>query len=155
MGLPEPVWVAGLEALSGIKEVVGGRLNPQIAQMFRHTRFPLDQLTSKTAWCAAAINWALENSGYRGTRSAAAKSFANYGVEIEPQYGAIAYFGPGSADAGGTGHVTFVIGVDHDSLYCLGGNQSNTIKRTWYPRSRMLACRYPSSAEALAQTDAH
>lgn len=149
-GLPEPVWVDKLIALDGIKEVVNGKLNPQVADMFKCTHFPLDKLTPTTAWCAAAVCFALETSGYKSTRSAAAKSYATYGLNVPPQYGAIAVFGPSVQDAGGTGHVTFIVGLDHDSFLCLGGNQSNTIKRSWYPKSHMVACRYPSAAELLA-----
>lgn len=150
-GLPEPIWVEKLDKHSGMPEVVAGKLNPVIVDMLAGTRFPMDKVTTKTAWCAAAIEAALRAAGYRGTRSAAAASYATYGIEVAPQYGAIAVFDPASKDAGGTGHVTFIVGIDHDSFLCLGGNQSNTVRRSWYPKSRLVACRYPTQADALAK----
>lgn len=149
-GMPEPLWVEKLDKHSGMPEVVAGKLNPKITEMFRTTRFPIDKLTNKTPWCAAGIGWALREAGFQGTRSAAAASYATYGIEVPPQYGAIAVFSPATPDAGLSGHVSFIVGLDHDSYLCLGANQSNTIRRTWYPRSRLVACRYPTQADKLA-----
>lgn len=148
-GLPEPLWVEKLDKLSGLPEVVGGKLNGTIVEMFRTTRFPIDKLTTKTAWCAAGIGWALQQAGFQGTRSAAAASYATYGLEVPPQYGAIAVFSPATPDAGLSGHVSFIVGIDHDSFLCLGCNQSNTIRRSWYPKARIVACRYPTQADKL------
>jgi uncharacterized protein (TIGR02594 family) len=153
-GLPEPLWVEKLDKLSGIPEVVAGKLNPQITEMFRTTHFPIDKLTAKTAWCAAAVCWALAQAGYRSTRSAEAKSFIKYGIEVPVQYGSIVVFNPHSADAGGTGHIGFVVGVDQTDLLCLSGNSSNTVRRKWYPRSLLVASRWPGPEDALAPSDA-
>lgn len=43
-----------------------------------------------TAWCSSFANWCVEQSGYRGSNSAAAESWKEWGEEMkEPRYGAI------------------------------------------------------------------
>ena len=59
-------------------------------------------------WCARFMNLVLQHSGYRGTGSDAARSFASYGHRVPgPQVGAIAVM----ARRGG-GHVGVVSGID-------------------------------------------
>ena len=55
------------------------------------------------------MNFVLERSGYSGTNSDAAKSFASYGVRVRgPQVGAIAVMTRGKNG----GHVGVVSGID-------------------------------------------
>lgn len=43
-----------------------------------------------TAWCSSFANWCMEQAGYKGTDSALAESWVNWGQKIdEPRYGAI------------------------------------------------------------------
>ena len=59
-------------------------------------------------WCADFINLVLERTGYRGTRSRLARSFASYGTRVAgPQVGSIAVMsrrGPAASSVPG-GHV--------------------------------------------------
>ena len=51
-------------------------------------------------WCARFMNMVLQQTGYRGTGSDLARSFAHYGPRLSgPQVGAIAVMGPGAAAA--------------------------------------------------------
>jgi uncharacterized protein (TIGR02594 family) len=60
-------------------------------------------------WCARFMNMVLQHSGYRGTGSDLARSFASYGQRVSgPQIGAIAVMGR----RGGGGHVGVVSGID-------------------------------------------
>lgn len=85
----------------------------------------------KDKWCAAFVNSALVASGYKGTGSAAAKSFLTLpgivydrltqkGNIQDAQPGDIAIFQRSSG-----GHVGFVKSVDMSGITILGGNQSD------------------------------
>ena len=59
-------------------------------------------------WCARFANMVLQHSGYHGTGSDMANSFAHYGQRISgPQVGAIAVMG-----RRGGGHVGIITGID-------------------------------------------
>lgn len=73
-----------------------------------------------------------------------AKAWADWGKPTPPRVGAVAVFG-----RSGGGHVGFVVGESADSLYVLGGNQSNMVNIAPIAKSRLIALRWPS-AEALS-----
>lgn len=78
------------------------------------------------AWCAAWVGAKLEEIGIRGTGMANAKSYLNWGYQIDtPSYGAIAVFNRGSNPA--EGHVAFIVGTTDGQMQMLGGNQSNSV----------------------------
>ena len=59
-------------------------------------------------WCARFMNLVLQHTGYKGTGSDAAVSFAHYGQRVSgPQVGAIAVMG-----RRGGGHVGIITGID-------------------------------------------
>lgn len=115
------------------------------------------------AWCAAFANWCLIQAGITGTRSAASRSFMNFGVSVgktNVPYGAIAVFGVPSS---GSGHVAFVLQDTGSSLVCLGGNQSDKshrsggqVSRTTIPKNGsslvLLDCRMPTNLDAKKST---
>ena len=60
-------------------------------------------------WCARFMNMVLQHSGYRGTGSDMASSFAHYGQRVSgPQVGAIAVMARGRRG----GHVGIITGID-------------------------------------------
>ena len=60
-------------------------------------------------WCARFMNMVLQHSGYRGTGSDMASSFAKYGQRVSgPQVGAIAVMSRGRRG----GHVGIITGID-------------------------------------------
>lgn len=90
-------------------------------------------------WCAAFINAILEREGYIGTNSNRARSFANYGVKVNsPEVGDIVVF---------RSHVGIFVEYKqvNDTLYVgvLGGNQSNSVKVSYFPVKKILAIRRP------------
>src|SRR5882724_7311327 len=76
-------------------------------------------------WCARFMNLVLQHSGYRGTGSDMASSFANYGQRISgPQIGAIAVMG-----RRGGGHVGVVSGIDaNGNPIVVSGNNGNRVR---------------------------
>jgi uncharacterized protein (TIGR02594 family) len=99
--------------------------------------------TDKTRlWCATFMNMVLAKTGYKGTNSDAAKSFAQYGRRIsEPRVGAIAVLTRGKKG----GHVGVVSGVDaNGNPIIISGNHNKRVGESVYPRSRVIAYVMPS-----------
>ena len=94
-------------------------------------------------WCARFMNMVLQHSGYRGTGSDMARSFASYGQRVSgPQIGAIAVMGR----RGGGGHVGVVSGIDAGGNPILvSGNNRNRVVEAPISRSRIYAYVMPTS----------
>lgn len=141
-GLLEPAWLARARSYIGQREVAGTRSNPFILRLWTLIRAPFTN--DSTAWCAAFCGGMLEESGIRSTRSAAARSYLNYGVKLSaPRRGCIVVFERGPTH----GHVAFVVGRDsRGQLLVLGGNQRDQV--CIEPRSPLgvLDYRWPSPA---------
>ena len=90
-----------------------------------------------TLWCARFMNFVLERSGFRGTGSDAASSFASYGQRVSgPQIGAIAVMTRGRNG----GHVGIVSGVDAaGNPIIISGNHNKRVGEGTYPRGRVYA----------------
>lgn len=88
-------------------------------------------------WCARFMNFVLERTGYRGTGSDAARSFASYGRRVfGPQVGAIAVMTRGSNG----GHVGVVSGIDTSgNPIIISGNHNRRVAEAIYPRERVYA----------------
>jgi len=98
-------------------------------------------------WCATFMNMILAKTGYAGTGSDAAKSFASYGKRIsEPRVGAIAVLTRGKRG----GHVGIVTGLDDQgNPIIISGNHNKRVGEARYNRSRVIAYVMPTSAQAL------
>jgi len=93
-------------------------------------------------WCARFMNMVLQRSGYRGTGSDLARSFASYGQRVSgPQIGAIAVM----ARRGG-GHVGIVSGIDASgNPIVVSGNSRNRVREAPISRGRIYAYVMPTS----------
>ena len=93
-------------------------------------------------WCARFMNLVLQHSGYRGTGSDAARSFASYGQRVSgPQVGAIAVMG-----RRGGGHVGVVSGIDaQGNPILVSGNNRNRVVEAPVSRGRIYAYVMPTS----------
>jgi uncharacterized protein (TIGR02594 family) len=93
-------------------------------------------------WCARFMNLVLQHSGYRGTGSDMANSFAHYGQRVSgPQVGAIAVLG-----RRGGGHVGIITGIDaKGNPIMISGNNGNRVKEAPISRGRITAYVMPSS----------
>ena len=88
-------------------------------------------------WCARFMNLVLQHSGYHGTGSDMASSFAHYGQRISgPQVGAIAVMSRGR----GGGHVGIITGIDSSgNPIMISGNNGNRVKEAPISRGRIYA----------------
>lgn len=132
----------------GIKEVGGGLDNPQIMAMLKldngwpeHDEVP---------WCSAFANhicWLLRLPRSKNLR---ARSWLQVGRGIaldKAEHGDIIVLKRGRGDQPGPevleapGHVGFYAGRFGEFIEVLGGNQSDTVKVSRYPASRLLGVR--------------
>lgn len=95
-----------------------------------------------TAWCAAYVNATLAQSGMKGTGSNMARSFLDWGAEVnEPQKGDLAIFSRGDPN-GPYGHVGFFDGYNADgTIRVLGGNQGDSVSIASYSPDDLLGFR--------------
>ena len=92
-------------------------------------------------WCARFMNMVLQRSGYSGTGSDMASSFARYGQRISgPQVGAIAVM-----SRRGGGHVGIVSGIDASgNPIVISGNHGHRVAESVYSRGRVYAYVMPN-----------
>jgi uncharacterized protein (TIGR02594 family) len=92
-------------------------------------------------WCARFMNLVLQHSGYKGTDSDAASSFAHYGQRVSgPQVGAIAVM-----SRRGGGHVGIITGVDASgNPIMISGNNGNRVREAPISRGRIYAYVMPT-----------
>lgn len=145
----EPPWMLSArgELAAGVKEIPGPRRSERI-QEYRETcskanggnlgAWAMRQDDGDLAWCSLYVHWCLLRCGIEGTHSAGARSFAGWGVPALAVPGAIAVL-----ERKGGGHVAFVERSAADGLYLLGGNQDDSVSIKRYPRSKVIAYRWP------------
>jgi uncharacterized protein (TIGR02594 family) len=133
-------WMPIAEREIGVEE---GRSDPRIREYFASTS--LGPQPSSVAWCSAFVNFCVKSGGLTGTNSALARSWLNWGQNSESLVpGCIVVLSRGSP---ALGHVGFYVGDEgQDSIRLLGGNQSNSVKISSYPRANILGRRKMSSA---------
>lgn len=106
------------------------------------------------AWCADFVNATLAQSGMQGTGSGMARSFLEWGQEVDqPQRGDLAVFSRGDPN-GPYGHVGFFEGYNPDgSIRVLGGNQGDSVSIANYGADQLLGFRRGEgmTGNALAQ----
>ena len=120
----------------GVKEIRGRRHNPQILKYHKATS--LKASTDEVPWCASFVNYTLLEAGVKGTNSARARSFENWGrITYNPQPGDLAVFYRGSKTSG-KGHIAYV--TDKEGVY-LGGNQGNKVCYQKYASYRLICFR--------------
>ena len=101
-------------------------------------------------WCARFMNMVLQHSGYRGTGSDMANSFANYGQRVSgPQVGAIAVMARGRRG----GHVGIITGIDaKGNPIMISGNNGNRVREAPVSRGRIYAYVMPTKLTTVPRT---
>lgn len=125
----------------GVEEIAGDQDNPRIIEYLNSTNLDAESRSAdETAWCSAFVNWCVEQAGFAGTDSAAARSWLQWGDALEsPRQGCIAVLSRGAHSW--TGHVGFFMGRGNGTVRLLGGNQSNRVNVSEYGDSRILGFR--------------
>jgi len=137
----DPPWLKAAYGELGVKEIPGAPANPRIVEYHKSTTLDKKLAESdETPWCSSFTNWCMEQSGYKGTDSAWARSWAKYGDPLDiPKRGCIAVFTRGSSN----GHVGFFIDEIDGKILVLSGNQNNSVCEAFYPKVRLICYRWP------------
>ena len=136
-----------LHALSELRvsEVKGSDSNARILKYWNEARTSLAVSTDETAWCAAFVGAMLFRDGVEGTRKPNAKSYATWGDEWRGVgLGAVVVLHRKPPAPKWQGHVAFLAGLAGEYVYCLGGNQGDSVSIAAFPRSRVMTIRQPA-----------
>ena len=136
------------QRFTGIKEVGGNVDNPQIMAMLKlDNEWPSED---EVPWCSAFANYICWLARLPRSKDLRARSWLNIGIGIQldqAEPGDIVVIKRGKGDQPGPenttaqGHVGFYSGVSGNLVEILGGNQSDTVKISRYPRDRLLGVR--------------
>jgi len=141
--MKEYPWFKIAECELGVREVPGGGDNPRIVEYLESTNIGQpDNQNDETPWCSAFANWCMEQAGIKGTRSAWARSWLDWGREPtdeEFDKGVIVILERGT----NSGHVGFLDDWNGEQVRLLGGNQSDAVGYAWFPMERVLGWRVP------------
>jgi uncharacterized protein (TIGR02594 family) len=151
--ISEAPWMALARAELGVREAPGPANNARVVAYYADAGHP-GVRSDATAWCAAFCGAVLKRAGYPNTGSLAARSYLQYGTRLdEPCPGCIVVFWRGSP-AGWQGHVGFYVGeAPGGRVRVLGGNQSNAVTESSYPKSQLLGYRWPPAPDGNPDLD--
>ncbi|MFV0623282.1 TIGR02594 family protein [Sphingomonas sp. ac-8] len=144
-------WMRVANAEKFVAEVAGAGNNRRIMEY--HATTTLGSQPDSVPWCSSFVNWCLKQVGIRGTNSAAAASWIDWGQPLEElRYGCIvqirtARSGHDRATGSSSGnHVAFFVSKTATHITLLGGNQSNQVKESNFRLSSydIRAMRWPT-----------
>lgn len=129
-----------------IKEIGGDLDNPQIMAMLKlDNSWPEHD---EVPWCSAFVNYICWLARLPRSKSLRARSWLTIGKPVALEsaaVGDVVVFQRGTDDGidviNAPGHVGFFAGCEGKWVEVLGGNQSNTVKVSRYPRSQLLSVR--------------
>ena len=139
---PATSWMAIAEAEVGVREnAAAGQHNKRIIEFHKSTT--LRATEDEVPWCSSFVNWVMVESGRSGTKSAAAKSWLNWGADLDTaRLGAVTVIkkktaGADKATGSSSGfHVGFYVSATKTHLRLLGGNQSDSVKYSNFQLSK-------------------
>jgi uncharacterized protein (TIGR02594 family) len=151
----EPPWLAHARTLVGTRETPGPANNGRIMGWAVRARAWLGAAyaADSVPWCGLFMAEVMHAAGFKPPRAFVglrAKAWAAWGMALSttatrPPIGTIAVFG-----RDGGGHVGLVAGVyPNGDLAILGGNQADAVNIRRFPRTRLIAFRWPTGV-ALA-----
>ncbi len=132
-----------VEVLShyGMKEVSGPESNTEILTFFTELGYDWVNDDSTTAWCSAMLSYYAKKCGYEYNKTLSARDWLKMPIMVlKPSVGDVVVFWRESLQSW-KGHVGLFIAWDKNIVYCLGGNQSNMLSISAYPRDQLLGFR--------------
>ncbi len=130
-----PPWMQIAIMEQGVEEWNPGN-NPRIQQYLASVG--LVNKPDETAWCAAFVNWCLEQSGYRGAKSGRVSDWWGWGRPVAATYGAICILQPLTVDQASSGHIGFLHAMDATNVWLLSGNSKNQVRISAYPKAKLI-----------------
>ncbi len=136
------------QRFTGLEEIGGNVDNPQIMAMLKlDAKWPSND---EVPWCSAFVNYICWLARLPRSKDLRARSWLTIGRGIpldKARHGDIIVIKRGKGDQPGPdvidapGHVGFYAGMFGEFIEILGGNQSDTVKVSRYPRDRLLGVR--------------
>lgn len=126
----------------GVHETPGPAATARIIEYGKHTT--LKPTSDEIPWCSDFANFVVDTAGDKGTHSAAARSWLDWGkVLSSPEIGCIVVIDRKDALNPNAAHVTFFVSQDAatGNITCLGGNQSDCVKCSVYPANKVIGYR--------------
>ena len=143
----EPAWLTWAKSKIGVHEIPGPGDNSEIVSWFKFCpELPHSMWHDSTAWCSIFCNAAFGLNGGKGTGSAAAISWADWGHEVsweDALPGDVCVFEWSS----GSHHVAFFLEQDDDRVHVLGGNQGGEaafggeVDEKWFSKDSVVNVR--------------
>jgi uncharacterized protein (TIGR02594 family) len=126
----------------GVRKHAEGSCHPRIREY--HVGTNIEGYDDKVSWCSSFVNWSFTQAGIAGTGSALARSWLDWGQELEsPALGSVAVLWRESPSSW-KGHVGFFLRADNERIYLLGGNQLDEVREHSYPIESVLGYRWPT-----------
>ncbi|MEO9964569.1 MAG: TIGR02594 family protein [Reichenbachiella sp.] len=126
----------------GTTEIRGDQHNPRILAYAKESNIPGIQ-DDETPWCSIFINFCCDQVGFEKSGLANARSWMQIGLATkDPVPGDIVVFWRESLHSW-KGHVALYLGhsPDNKKIYCIGGNQGNTVSVGVYDAAKVLGFR--------------
>jgi len=140
-------WVKVALAKVGVKTLPLGQSNPRITEYHQGTN--IDGYDDKAAWCSSFVNWVLAKVGIKGTNSALARSWLQWGVALEAPVPGCVVVLERECPNGWKGHVGFYLRRHGPRIYLIGGNQLDEVREHHYDASTVLGYRWPVDVESM------
>lgn len=139
---------AKAELTNRVREFPGDADNPRIVEYHKSTNLPFGIANDdETPWCSSFVNWCLMKADVRRTRNAMARSWLNWGEELQqPRYGCVAVLTRGNPPKG---HVGFFLGNGSGRISLLGGNQGDAVTVRQFSEDALLSYRWPRAQDRL------
>lgn len=135
-----PAWLLYAISELGQLEAAGDTDNPRVR--WYHGATGAGEEPDSVPWCSSFVNRMFACADIVGTRSKAARSWRTWGDALErPRLGCVCVISRGPDKY----HVALWMGEDMTGVYLLGGNQQNGVNVTRYPRSKVVAYRWPKA----------
>ncbi len=130
-------WMKIAKKEIGQAEISGKKHNPKIIKY--HASTTLKAKADEVAWCSSFVNWVITAAKLKGTDSAAAASWVAWGEKTTAKTGAITIIrnskAANSSLTTSGNHVGFLVKETATHYVLLGGNQSDQVKISTFPKS--------------------
>ena len=141
-----PKWLMIALSELGQQELPGDEHNPRILKYIESVSLDSARSGDELPWTSFFVNWVFSQVGIQGTNSGVARSWLQWGKELDaPIPGTVVVFSRGDR-AIGAGHVGFFLSDAGDFVVCISGNVGNAVRISAFPKSKVLGYRWPANA---------